>query len=105
MDCEPTPPIPRCQRVKQDQNTGEATGILRGTTYTHNGAGPYYRKDILHDPCVYCGGKATTLDHIHPKSDGGSNGWSNMAPSCLTCNSKKKSRGLIEFLLDIWRSL
>jgi len=43
--------------------------------------------------CVYCGSKKElTLDHIIPKSRGGSNDWTNLVTSCLKCNLKKANR-------------
>jgi len=41
------------------------------------------------DPCVYCGGVATTIDHIQPKSLGGTNDIENLAPMCKKCNNDK----------------
>lgn len=39
--------------------------------------------------CVYCGGHATTIDHIIPRSKGGKHDWSNVVAACKPCNSKK----------------
>lgn len=40
--------------------------------------------------CAYCRCKrATTLDHIRPRSKGGSNLRSNLVPACLECNRSK----------------
>jgi 5-methylcytosine-specific restriction endonuclease McrA len=47
--------------------------------------------------CVYCGRDATSIDHVHPKSDleywetTGLNpdDLSNLVPSCTSCNSIK----------------
>lgn len=36
-----------------------------------------------------CEGRATTVDHIHPKSKGGKNEWSNTVAACRACNSRK----------------
>ena len=42
--------------------------------------------------CAYCREKrATTLDHIKPRSKGGSNLRSNLLPTCLECNHSKGS--------------
>ena len=39
--------------------------------------------------CVYCGSKKNlTLDHVIPKSRGGSNEWTNLVTSCFRCNLK-----------------
>lgn len=42
--------------------------------------------------CGYCGGKATTHDHIHPKSRGGEDSWLNSIAACLSCNATKANR-------------
>ena len=43
--------------------------------------------------CVYCGsGRNLTLDHVIPKSRGGSNNWTNLVTSCQKCNLKKADR-------------
>ena len=42
--------------------------------------------------CAYCrAARATTLDHIKPRSKGGSNLRSNLVPACVTCNHSKGS--------------
>jgi 5-methylcytosine-specific restriction endonuclease McrA len=47
---------------------------------------------IIADPCVYCGAEATAVDHIVPRSRGGSDKRSNLAPACQLCNSAKQNR-------------
>jgi 5-methylcytosine-specific restriction endonuclease McrA len=43
--------------------------------------------------CVYCGSKKElTLDHVLPKSRGGTNEWTNLVTSCMKCNRKKADR-------------
>jgi 5-methylcytosine-specific restriction endonuclease McrA len=43
--------------------------------------------------CYYCGGTATTVDHIQPISKGGSmHDEHNLVAACLSCNSGKKDR-------------
>ena len=37
--------------------------------------------------CVYCGNKATAVDHIIPQSVGGSDKHKNLVASCKLCNS------------------
>ena len=42
--------------------------------------------------CAYCRSKrASTLDHIRPKSKGGSSLRSNLIPACIDCNHSKGS--------------
>ena len=43
--------------------------------------------------CAYCRcERATTLDHIKPRSKGGSNLRSNLVPACVKCNHSKGSQ-------------
>ena len=51
-----------------------------------------------HDPCAYCGGPSDTIDHIEPKVRGGSDHWTNLTASCMSCNSRKGSMPLLLFL-------
>lgn len=40
--------------------------------------------------CQYgCGRRATTMDHVHPRSKGGKHEWTNVVGCCPKCNSKK----------------
>ncbi|MBU2765967.1 HNH endonuclease [Acidithiobacillus ferrivorans] len=50
--------------------------------------------------CVYCGAENTPLeiDHIHPRSRGGSNRVSNLAIACHDCNQRKGNMPLEQFL-------
>lgn len=42
--------------------------------------------------CAFCGGKATTIDHVIPRSRGGTNRWDNTVAACSPCNGKKGNR-------------
>mmetsp|Transcript_35235 Transcript_35235/g.92755 ORF Transcript_35235/g.92755 Transcript_35235/m.92755 type:complete len:245 (-) Transcript_35235:20-754(-) len=46
--------------------------------------------------CGYCGGEGRTIDHIVPRSRGGSNAWDNLVACCHRCNSRKANRLLSE---------
>ena len=46
--------------------------------------------------CVYCGAAATSLDHVVPKSRGGSHSWDNVVSACGRCNHVKADRGIAE---------
>jgi HNH endonuclease/AAA domain len=39
--------------------------------------------------CVYCGGPATTADHIVPRSAGGTDSMDNLRAACRPCNSSR----------------
>ena len=47
--------------------------------------------------CAYCGTKAETIDHVVPRSRGGTHAWENCVASCSRCNHRKADR-LIEEL-------
>jgi len=50
-----------------------------------------YRRDNY--SCVYCGShRNLTLDHVIPKSRGGTNSWTNLVTSCQNCNLRKADR-------------
>jgi hypothetical protein len=42
--------------------------------------------------CGYCGGHATTVDHVLPRSRGGRNTWKNTVAACGPCNRRKGDR-------------
>ena len=50
--------------------------------------------------CAYCGGENVPLEieHIVPKSKGGSNRISNLAIACHSCNQKKSNQDIRDFL-------
>ncbi len=68
--------------------------------------------------CAYCRcQRATTLDHIKPRSNGGSNLRSNLVPACIECNHSKGSENwlvwyqrqefynkIVEELIEEWAS-
>lgn len=44
--------------------------------------------------CQYCGynGDKLSIDHVHPRSRGGSDSWENVTTACLPCNVRKGNR-------------
>lgn len=42
--------------------------------------------------CAYCGGHASTVDHLVPQSRGGPNTWLNTIAACPKCNLHKANR-------------
>lgn len=59
-----------------------------------------YAEILLSDPCAYCGGRATELDHINPVSLDGSGDWENFSPACRACNARKHDKRLLQFLVN-----
>lgn len=58
-----------------------------------------YERILVQDPCSYCGQATTTIDHITPVVALGDSHWSNLTAACRSCNSRKSSRSLLDFLL------
>ena len=58
---------------------------------------PLTRRHILQRDghcCQYCGytGEKLSIDHVIPRSRGGTHSWENVITACLTCNVLKGSR-------------
>ena len=74
---------------------------LIGTAYQQ---GPLYNTNLREfvfsktkGRCSYCGAKATEIDHIIAKANGGTNSTFNLTPACRSCNQKKSNLSLKEF--------
>lgn len=48
--------------------------------------------------CSYCLAKASTIDHVVPLTLGGTHDFDNLVPACLSCNSSKGSKSLLQWL-------
>ena len=66
--------------------------------------GPLYQNKLRsfifnrsNNKCVYCGAKATEIDHIVPRTKGGTNSVHNLVASCRACNQMKSNKTLKEF--------
>jgi 5-methylcytosine-specific restriction endonuclease McrA len=42
--------------------------------------------------CAFCGGPASTVDHVLPRSRGGGDTWENTVAACARCNNRKRDR-------------
>lgn len=64
------------------------------TTWLYQPARFSRRGVLLRDRhvCAFCGAHATTVDHIRPRSRGGTNTWLNVVACCADCNSVKADR-------------
>lgn len=51
--------------------------------------------------CQYCGSRADSIDHVHPKSRGGLHSWDNVVAACRRCNTAKRDRLLSETSLHL----
>lgn len=56
---------------------------------------PWSRRGVLvrdRHRCAYCGRRATTVDHVLPRSQGGDDSWLNTVAACSTDNLRKADR-------------
>ncbi|WP_434588323.1 HNH endonuclease [Streptomyces sp. A5-4] len=56
---------------------------------------PWSRRGVLirdQHRCAYCGRRATTVDHVVPRSQGGEDTWLNTVASCAQDNHRKAAR-------------
>jgi 5-methylcytosine-specific restriction endonuclease McrA len=42
--------------------------------------------------CQYCSRSAENIDHVVPRSRGGTHTWDNVVASCRSCNARKEDR-------------
>jgi len=45
-----------------------------------------------HYQCQYCGAPAENVDHVVPRSRGGTHTWDNVVAACKACNTRKENR-------------
>lgn len=57
-----------------------------------NAVGQSRANDPIIGECVYCGGTATTRDHVIPRGRPGWDTPDNVVPACKSCNAMKKNR-------------
>jgi 5-methylcytosine-specific restriction endonuclease McrA len=53
--------------------------------------------------CQYCGSRADSIDHIIPRSRGGTHHWDNVVAACRPCNLRKADRLLPETSMRLLR--
>lgn len=76
--------------------------VIRLSTYVrvpYRAKVPLTRAGLMHRDryrCAYCGGRAETIDHVVPRSRGGSHSWQNCVACCAKCNHRKADRLLSE---------
>lgn len=66
--------------------------LTRYVTVPYRRKVPLTRNAILNrdgHSCAYCAGRATTVDHVVPRSRGGRHEWINVVAACARCNNRK----------------
>lgn len=77
---------------------------IEGKEYQQGTLAGYETREYLLEKwgrqCAYCGVKDVPfqIEHIHPRSKGGSNSITNLTLSCEKCNTKKGTKDVKEFL-------
>ncbi|MDF2976652.1 MAG: endonuclease [Actinomycetospora sp.] len=80
----------------------EVPSVIRLRTYVRvpfRARVPLTRAALMHRDrfrCAYCGGRAETIDHVVPRSRGGTHTWENCVACCARCNHKKADKLLAE---------
>jgi 5-methylcytosine-specific restriction endonuclease McrA len=80
----------------------EVPSVIRLRTYVrvpYRARVPLTRAALMHRDrfrCAYCGGRAETIDHVVPRSRGGTHTWENCVACCARCNHKKADKLLAE---------
>ena len=89
------------ERVSFDVAQMASDDYLVGIAYQQ---GPLYQQKLRsfifgrsNGKCVYCGAQATEIDHVIPRSNGGTNSTYNLVASCRACNKKKSNLSLKDF--------
>jgi len=84
--------------VRSVEGSWERPSVIVLTRYVkmpHNRHIPVSRRGVLRRDghrCAYCGGQASTIDHVIPRSRGGRDEWENLVACCLRCNNVKGDR-------------
>lgn len=81
----------------------ETPKVTRGRNRGVN-VGKTTRRDVMKDPCFYCGDKPESIDHLLPWSQGGTNARENLVAACRLCNEMKADmtyEDLIAFCFDL----
>lgn len=91
----------------RDANPEHVKAYAREAQASRQGARTPKAKEFIKilraDPCSYCGtyGQVMHLDHVDPVRHGGSKTWGNLTAACQRCNSRKKDKSLLQFMLRV----
>jgi hypothetical protein len=94
------------EQVAFDTHALSAGTPLEGVEYQHGTLYGFEVREYLlakfHRTCVYCGaaGVPLNIDHVHPRSRGGSDRVANLVLACIPCNQAKGNTPVEEFATD-----
>ena len=85
------------RELHSERMTLTRPAVIRLRTYVHVPRDVHRRKITRRAvfardgwPCQYCGSRSSlTVDHVVPRSKGGSSTWDNIVASCAPCNRRK----------------
>jgi hypothetical protein len=92
------------ERVAFDTHALSVGKPLEGVEYQHGTLHGFEVREYLlakfGRTCLYCGATNTPLniDHVHPRSRGGSDRVSNLVLACIPCNQAKSNQPVEEFV-------
>ncbi len=98
------------KQLRSERIRMELPSVVRLTSYVkvphHRTAAPTRRAVLARDAhrCQYCEGPAESIDHVIPRSRGGTNGWENVVACCRRCNVRKADRLPHEIGLHLLRA-
>ncbi len=90
------------RRVRSERLSVEEPSVVRLARYVsvpyQRHRSPSRRGVFARDRhrCQYCSASAETLDHVVPRSRGGSHTWENVVAACRRCNATKRDRLLTD---------
>ncbi len=87
---------------RSERSSFQIPSVIRLNSYVKV---PYARRVALNrravfardsHACQYCGTGAENLDHVQPRSRGGTHTWENVVAACRRCNLRKGDRTPVE---------
>lgn len=86
-------------RLRHDFFLPRVIRIMKSVRKFYKHGVPWSRENLFirdDNTCVYCGKQfkksELTVDHVHPRSRGGTWDWKNTATSCKPCNNRKDDK-------------
>lgn len=95
--------------LRSERRSIEVPSVVRLIRYVkvphHRRVPPTRRAILARDGhlCQYCDAPAESIDHVLPRSRGGTHEWENVVASCRRCNLRKADRLPQEIGLDLSR--